>query len=294
MASGSAQPDPIDRIRQLPCWRNVPTSIEPLSGGITNQNFLVTDGASRFVVRMGGDIPHNHVLRFNEHAASRAAAALGISPAVRHAEPDVLVIDFIPSQTLDAARLIERLPAVVTLMRQAHQGLMHHLRGPALCYWIFHVIRDNLHTLQQLGHDADLASLVDQSKALESAMGAVDLVYCHNDWLPANVLDDGQRLWLIDWDYAGFNSPLSDLASLAANVQLAPTQERWLLERYFEQPLDATRYRDFLVMKAAALLKETLWSMVSECFSTIDFDYAAYTRLNLARYDDAWSAFRQS
>lgn len=283
-----------ERIRQLPCWPVAVSTIDTLSGGITNQNFLVTAGASRYVVRYGGDIPVNHVLRFNEHAASAAAAAMGLSPPVRHAEADLLVIDYIPSQALDAATVVERLPDVVELMRRAHDGLMHHLRGPALSYWIFHVIRDNLHTLTAEGFDADLATLGSQNTELAKSMSAVQMVYCHNDWLPANILDDGTRLWLIDWDYAGFNSPLSDLASLAANNQFTPEQQWRLLEQYFRGAVDGRVHRDFLAMKAAALLKESLWSMVSQCYSTLDFDYAAYTRMNLARYHAAWNEFRQA
>ena len=70
---------------------------------------------------------------------------------------------------------------------------------------------------------------------------ASTLVFGHNDLLPANLIDDGSRLWLIDWDYAGFNSPLFDLANLASNNQLAEEQEAWLLEAYYRgSPRQAT------------------------------------------------------
>ena len=67
-----------------------------------------------------------------------------------------------------------------------------------------------------------------------SAVGSIDLVYGHNDLLPANFIDTGDRIWLIDWDYAGFNSPLFDLGGLASNNGLSEVQENWLLETYFE------------------------------------------------------------
>ena len=105
-----------------------------------------------------------------------------------------------------------------------------------------------------------------------------------NDMLAANVLDDGTRLWLIDFDYAGFNTPLFDLAGLASNNELTPKQESQILEQYFEAPAtDAVLHR-FEAMKSASLLRETLWSMVSELTSTLDVDFAGYTAENLARF----------
>ncbi len=60
---------------------------------------------------------------------------------------------------------------------------------------------------------------------LEAALGAVRMVFGHNDLLPANFMDDGERLWLIDWDYAGLNTPLFDLANLASNNQFSQAEE---------------------------------------------------------------------
>ena len=122
---------------------------------------------------------------------------------------------------------------------------------------------------------------------LEAAVGPIDLVLGHNDLLPANILDDGGRLWLIDWEYGGFNSPLFDLGGLATNNGLGADQEQDMLERYFETPMDQGLWRRYTAMKCASLMRETLWSMVSEIHSVIDFDYAAYTAENLARLDVA-------
>ena len=118
------------------------------------------------------------------------------------------------------------------------------------------------------------------------------MVFCHNDLLAANFIDDGSRLWLVDWDYAGFNSPLFDLGGLASNSEMPSRMRETLLEAYFGQPVtDQLRYR-FAAMTAASLLRETMWSMVSELHSKIDFDYAGYTAENRARFDAAWEALR--
>jgi len=124
---------------------------------------------------------------------------------------------------------------------------------------------------------------------LETIVGAVDIVYGHNDLLPSNLLDDGKRLWLIDWDYAGFNSPLFDLANLCSNNELDAASETWLIEAYFDRRADDALMRRYHAMKCASLLRETMWSMISEIHSTLDFDYAAYTAENLARFERAYT-----
>ena len=95
-----------DIAANLSIWSS-PVEPEPLGGGMTNRNFVVRDGGRRYVVRIGEDNPIHHIMRFNEVAASRAADAAGISPAVVHAEPGVLVIDYVEAETLTEARVRE-------------------------------------------------------------------------------------------------------------------------------------------------------------------------------------------
>ena len=100
------------------------------------------------------------------------------------------------------------------------------------------------------------------------------------------------RSALVDWEYAGFNSPLFDLGGLASNSELAPAVREKLLEYYFDKPVtDQLRYR-FAAMTAASLLRETMWSMVSEIHSQIDYDFASYTAENVARFEKAYAAFK--
>jgi len=278
----------------LPIWQG-PVSPEPLGGGITNVNFVVEDAGRRYVVRIGDDIVEHQVMRFNELAASRAAHAAGVSPAVVHHEPGVLVLDFLDAATLDEAAVREpaMLARIVPLIRRCHREIPRHLRGPVLMFWVFHVLRDYAARLQDAAspHLARLPALLAEAEKLEQAVGPIEVVFGHNDLLAGNLLDDGERLWLIDWDYAGFNSPLFDLGGLASNNGLAPDQERWLLEAYFEAPVTDRLWSRYQAMKCASLLRETMWSMVSEIHSALDFDYAAYTRENLARYEAAYADF---
>jgi len=289
--------DPRSKVTALKLWQGR-VDPQPLSGGITNVNFVVEDAGRRYVVRVGDDIPIHQVMRFNELAASRAAAEAGISPAVIHHEPGVLVLDYVDGKTLAAEDL--RRPATLEralpLVARVHRELPNFLRGPVLAFWVFHVIRDYGWTLKEgeSPHAPLLPALLTLAEKLERAVGPVEVAFGHNDLLPANFLDDGERLWLIDWDYAGFNSPLFDLGGLASNNQLSPEQEDWMLETYFERPVDDNMRRRYQAMKCASLLRETLWSMVSEIHSDIDFDYPAYTTENLARFQAAVKEFQQS
>lgn len=285
---------PEDKVRALTCWQGRIT-VEPLGGGITNRNFVVQDGGRRVVVRIGDDIPVHQIMRFNELAASRAAHAAGISPAVIHHQPGALVIDFVEGRTLAAEDLRERpmLQAVLSLVARAHRDIPRFLRGPALVFWVFHVLRDYAGTLTDGGspHLPLLPGLLADAARLEAAVGPVDLVFGHNDLLPANFLHDGARLWLIDWDYAGFNSPLFDLGGLAANNGLTTDDEGWLLATYFGRAPTRDLWRRYRAMKAASALREAMWSMVSELHSELEFDFAAYTATNLETYRAALAAF---
>lgn len=267
-----------------------PVDPEPLAGGITNRNFTVTDAGRRYLVRIGGDIPEHMILRSAELAASRAAHAAGLAPAVRHWQPGALVLDFIDARPLTAEEV--RAPAnrdrLAALVRRCHREIPRHFRGPAPLFWVFQVVRDYGHTLGGLPPDLAAAAL-----RLEAATGPVELVFGHNDLLPANLLDDGARLWLVDWEYAGFNTPLFDLGGLASNAGMDAEATAALLEAYFGRPPDPPLLRRQAAMTAASLLRETLWSMVSERHSTIDFDYAAYTAENRARFDAALAAFEE-
>ncbi|MEM7209933.1 MAG: choline kinase family protein [Pseudomonadota bacterium] len=280
-----------ERAASLSCW-TTPVDPQPLTGGITNVNFVVEHAARKYVVRIGEDIPHHGVMRFNEAAASRGAHAAGLSPAVVYSEPGALVIDFVDGKTLSEADVRERgmLERVVPLLKTCHREVPQHLRGPALAFSVFHVVRDYGHTLRDNSSRwmSELDRLLGIAGELEARVGSIDLVFGHNDLLPANLIDDGERLWLIDWDYAGFNSPLFDLGGLASNNQLDEADEIWLLENYFNAPVTDELRDRYAAMKCASLLREAMWSMVSEIFSAIEFDYASYTEENLARFEQAY------
>ena len=286
--------DPKDLVRALPLWHG-PVEIECLAGGLTNRNYLVHDAARRVVVRLGGDIPVHGIMRFNEHAISRAAAAAGISPAVLHAEAGVIVFDFIDGRTCTADDIRGDRGRCAALLRRVHHDVALHLRGPILSFNVFHIIRDYGHSLVEAASPAVplLPRLQAAAATLEQSAGPIELVLGHNDLLPANFIDDGHRLWLVDWDYAGFNTPLFDLGGLSSNAGFTAAEDEALLEAYFGRPVDDALRLRFHAMRCASLLRETLWGLVSACHATLDFDYAAYGASYLARFEATWAEFEE-
>jgi thiamine kinase-like enzyme len=282
-----------ERVASLEIWFGRVEPV-PLAGGITNQNFAVEDRGRRYVVRVGNDIPVHGVVRANELAASRAAHLAGLSPRVVHAEPGILVLDFIDGRTFtpEEVRNLANLERLIDMVRRCHRDIPQFLRGPCAMFWVFHVVRDYGHTLREgnSGHLDILDDLLARAARLEAAVGPIDVVFGHNDLLAANFIDDGRRLWLVDWEYAGFNSPLFDLGGLASNSEFSPEQAEQALSLYFGRSVDDRLRRRAAAMTAASLLRETMWSMVSEIHSTLDFDYAAYTAENLRRFEAAYAA----
>lgn len=283
-----------ERVARLPVWFGK-VDPEPLFGGITNKNFVVRDRGRRLVVRTGGDILVHGIVRTSELAATRAAHAAGISPAVVYAEPGITVIEFIDGRTFapEDVRKPENLDRLTNLVRRCHVEVARHLRGPAPMFWPFHVVRDYAHTLTEgkSRYIPKLAGFLNQAERLERAVGPIDVVFGHNDLLAANILDDGSKLWLLDWEYAGFNSPLFDLGGLASNSEMPQDAAEALISGYFGRPVDAELRKRAAAMTAASLLRETMWAMVSEIHSTVAFDYAAYTAENLARYEPAFARY---
>ena len=281
------------RIAALPCWRGK-VKLEPLRGGLSNTAFVVDDGRERYVARCGGDIPAHHVFRDRERAASVAAHAAGLSPELVYAEPGVMVIRHVDGKTFAEPDMRANIARIVPLLATCHRELARHLSGPVNMFWVFHVIRDYARTLQAArgGSDGELSRFVAVADALEAQQVPLPIVFGHHDLLPGNFIDDGKRLWLIDWEYGGFGTAMFDLANLATNGSFSPADDRLLLEAYFRQSVSNEVQRSFDAMKVASTLREAVWAMVSAIHLAApgaDYrahvaDYLARTEAALARY----------
>jgi thiamine kinase-like enzyme len=277
------------RIAALPCWKGK-VALERLRGGLSNVSFVVHDGNERYVARCGSDIPVHHVFRDRERAASIAAHAAGLSPELVHAESGIMILRHIEGRTFEEADLRANIARIVPLVKTCHREVARHLAGPASMFWVFHVIRDYARTLRagKSHGDSDLARYEALANALEEKQTPLPVVFGHNDFLPGNFVDDGKRIWLIDWEYGGFGTCMFDLANIAANGSFSPAEDRHLLEAYFEKPVGGEVQRAFDAMKAASALREAMWALVSEMHLNVPgADYRSHAADHLTRTEAA-------
>lgn len=274
-----------DYLRDLPCWSGTITA-EPLKGGLSNESWKVTDAKGTHVVRFGTDFPVHHVDRAREAMTAKAAHRAGFAPAMEFSSPGVMVCAFIPSRTWEAADIRANPERVGMLLRKFHRDLPAQISGTPMLFWPFHVIRDYARTLKdgESRYLNEVPRLLALSAEFEAAQVPLPIVFGHNDLLPANFLDDGTRLWLIDFEYAGFGTAMFDLAGAAANAEMSESQASALLQAYFEQAPSEATWRAFDAMQCVAIVREAMWAMVSHThLAAPGADYEAYTQENLAR-----------
>tara|TARA_Y100001960_G_C14610027_1_gene795236 strand:+ start:245 stop:1111 length:867 start_codon:yes stop_codon:yes gene_type:complete len=282
-------------IKKLPIWKgNV--IIKNLEGGITNQNFLVQDSSQKVVVRLGKDIVEHHILRSNEIISTQAACETGIGPKIVYKSPGILVLEYIESKTMSSKDVRENIAIIISLIKKVHYEMPKKLFGPGMIFWVFHVVRNYANFLKnnKSKHITILDKLLDCNDLLEKISSPHQIVFGHNDLLPANFLNDGSKIWLIDWEYSGFNSPLFDLGGVASNNNFSKKEEEYLLENYFNKKINSDLNKQYNAMKCASLLRETMWSMVSEITSKIDFNYIQYTKENLEKFEISYKYFENN
>jgi thiamine kinase-like enzyme len=250
---------------------------EHLTGGLTNHNFTVTvEPAGRYVARLSH--PSGELLAIDrdaEYAASVAAASTGVAPAVVGYAPDaaVLVIEWVEGRTYSPEDLREsaNLPRVVDALRRLHAGP----RFP-IDFDMFAIQRRYLDVVQRNGFRLPERYLefMPTAERIRAALAARDegTVPCHNDLLAANLIDDGEQVWLIDYEYAGNNDACFELGNLWSESNLAPEQLEELVALYYGRALrhKVARARLLGLMSKYGW---TLWAAIQDGVSGLDFDF---------------------
>ena len=279
-----------ERILSLPCWDSS-VELEELPGGITNRNYKVVSAAGNRMARVCEDHRVLGIDRRNEVACQGAAAALGIAPEIVYHEEGILVSEFIEAQTLADSDVREAaaLRRLAQVLRHLH-GSRDSLSGEMLYFCPFQTVRTYVGNARELGAHLPetIDSVLEDMIWLSEEISPFRPALCHNDVLAANILDDGDRLWLVDWEYGGMGNPLFDLAGVCGNCGLEREEEVLLLSAYFGRE-DAAVAREVRILKAVSLLRETLWAVIQTVASDIDFDYVSYA----AALFEAYSRARQ-
>ena len=282
------------RIWVLPIWSG-PVDPKPLKGGLSNKSYTVEDAGRKYVVRFGQDYPFHHVYRSREIMTARAAHASGFAPEVVYTGPGVMVSRFVEGKTFAPADVTANIGRVADIVKRFHTEMPRQVSGTGFAFLVFHVIRDYARTLRegQSRMSDRLPEFLQLAADLEKTQPPLPIIFGHNDFLPANILDDGERLWLIDFEYAGFSTAMFDLAGLASNAGFSDEQSQELLARYFGEKPSPEIVRAHAAMQCASLLREAMWSMVSELhLDAPGADYEAYTEENLQRLNAALDRYQ--
>ena len=221
---------------------------------------------------------------------SKAAFEIGVSPELIYNEPGILVLDYIKSTTLEPITIRKNLERIIPNVKKIHHSISNKLSGQPSIFWVFYVIKyySNFLLKNKSTHSSLISDLLSKSNKLQELSSPREIVFGHNDLLAANFLDDGSKIWVIDWEYGGFNDPLFDIGGLASNNDFDLDMENLALEMYFDKKPSKELIIKYNAMKTASLLRETMWSMVSEITSKLDFSYADYTSENLSKFRDSF------
>jgi thiamine kinase-like enzyme len=264
-------------LQRLPTLAGQHCELRVLEGGLTNRNYRVsTPSDAQFVARFSsGNSSLLAIDRQAEYRNTSIAAAAGVAPRVVEFAPDdgVLLVEWITGRAFGDADLDDEgnLAQVGALCRRLHAAPRF-----ANDFDITEVQRRYLSAVQEFGFRVpdDYLSFEPAVRRIEKALRATALapVPCHNDLLAANILDDGQRLWFIDFEYAGNNDPCFELGNLWSEAALGVERLDHLVTCYFgaPAPVQSARARLFATL---AKYCWTLWASIQASVSDVDFDF---------------------
>ncbi len=273
-------------IGQVPGWNASDVHVTPLPGGITNQNYRIEAGGETFVLRIGGK--RTHLLgidRQRESICTTIAASLGVGAPV---------VDFLASEEVLVTRFVDG--DIMTPETAARPAVLHRIvdamkryhAGPAFpgTFSPFETVR-NYHKLaleNGVSFPDTLPHVFALMARIEQALGNIAApVPCHNDLLASNFIDDGQTIWILDWEYAAMGDMFFDLGNFSVNQSLSEEQCELLLRSYFGEvrPVDLAHLH---LMRLASDLRESFWGFLQLGISELDFDYKAYAHDHLNRF----------
>lgn len=275
-----------EAIARVPLWANSQgIKITPLEGGITNRNYRIDTGSESFHLRIAGE--NTEMLGINrqhEYRSHLIAGELEIAPEVVYfIEPEgYLVTRFIDGRPIPPEELKQpkNIQHVAEILNQIHS--MPNIPG---VFSAFQVVRDytELARHYQVTFPEMFRWLIKQMNDAESALMNRPFIPrpCHNDLLNANFLL-GDKLYILDWEYAGMGNIFFDLANFSNNHELSKNEDHLLLDCYFDQ-VKARDLAHLNIMKVMSDFREAMWGLVQVGVSDLNFDFQAYANKHFDR-----------
>ena len=285
---GELYGDLVRAMQRVPELAGRDLTLTQLSGGITNRNFRVDAAgtADRWVIRLAGNDTHLlGISREVEHAATVAAAGVGVGPEVTaFIRPEgYLVTRFIVGSPVSDAAVhqVDTLQRVADSLRRIHDGpaipglfvplrIAEAYRGLALARGV------------TIPPEYDLAAAIGRRIELACLTNPLELRPCHNDLLNANFIDDGNRIRIIDWEYAGMGDPFFDLGNFSINHELTPDEDKILLAAY-DGEVRVERLARLVLMRVVSDFREAMWGVLQQGVSTLEIDFVSYAQAGFDR-----------
>lgn len=263
-------------VRRVPGWGASEIRVEPIAAGLTNQNFRVeVDGRAHFVRLPGPSTELLAVDRANELHNTRAAATAGVGATVLHHDPETgaLVLSWIDGRTMSSEAFAEPgTPArIASALRQLHAGprFRDEFNMFRLTERYLRVVDER--SIRIPDGYLDRMPLVSRIEAA-LAVHPLPSVPCHNDLLAENYLDDGERLWIVDYEYSGDNDPTFELGNTAQELGFEEARQEELCAAYFGEATPGLLARMRLQMIVSDV-GWTLWAAIQAAISPIDYDF---------------------
>jgi len=274
--NASSGPSIEDVVAAIPAWAGRTVRAAPVSGGLTNRNYRVdVDGVAHFVRIPGPGTDLLAVDRANELHNTRAAAAAGVGAGVVHNVPrwDVIVLEWLDARTMsnEAFQAPGEPSRIATALRRLHGGprFRDDFDMVALARRYLAVVDERAIAVPD-GYREHLDAIPRIDAALR--VHPLPSVPCHNDLLAENYLDDGSRLWIVDYEYSGNNDPTFELGNTAQELGFDDDRLAELVGGYFgaATPALIARCRLQMIMSDVGW---TLWAAIQARISDIDYDF---------------------
>ena len=257
-------------------------------GGLTNQVFRVQAGGEAYCLRVPGKGTDAFIDRSVEVVNARAAAAAGVSPEVLHFGDDgIMVTRFLGGCVTMTPETLRATPGAPARVARAFRRLHRSGQTFAFRFELFAMIDGYLALLDTLGTSLPESyhETVTGAQVVREALAArpLPLAPCHCDPLCENVLDDGRRMWLVDWEYSGMNDPMWDLGDISVEAGFGPEHDRAMLEAYFDGPACPADFGRMVIYKAMCDLLWTLWGLIQHANKNPADDFWGYAVRRFAR-----------
>jgi thiamine kinase-like enzyme len=271
----------VGAMQRVPELAGVELTLTALSGGITNRNFLVTVAGrrDRYVIRLAGNDTHLlGISREVEHAATVAAAGVGIGPEVTaFIRPD----GYLVTRFIEGSPVPDELVHQAATLRRVGDSLRRIHGGPPIpgLFVPFRIVEAYRALAAARGvpipPEYDVAQGFARRIELAFLSNPVELRPCHNDLLNANFIDDGARIRIVDWEYAGMGDPFFDLGNFSINHELTPAEDAEVLRAY-DGEVRPDRLARVTLMRTVSDFREAMWGVLQQGISSLDVDFVAY------------------